>query len=88
MALDIGDVLGDGRDRLLRDRKRLLKRMTAIDKQPQRIQRERAAIKKHCTATADEIRVEATDAKKLDHGWALEPMSKPGMAKFMKAIQS
>ena len=54
MALDVGDVLGDGRGRLLRDRKRLLKRMTAIDKQLERIQRERAAIKKHCTATADE----------------------------------
>lgn len=89
MALDVGDVLGDGRSRLLRDRKRLLKRMTAIDKQLERIQREGAAIKKHCTATADEIRVEAhKHAKKLDQGWAMEPMSKPGMAKFMKAIQS
>jgi hypothetical protein len=89
MALDVGDVLGDGRSRLLRDRKRLLKRMTAIDKQLERIQRERAAIKKHCTATADEIRVEAhKHAKKLDQGWAMEPISKPRLAKFMKAIQS
>jgi hypothetical protein len=68
---------------------RLLKRMTAIDKQLERIQRERAAIKKHCTATADEIRVEAhKHAKKLDQGWAMEPISKPRLAKFMKAIQS
>jgi hypothetical protein len=42
-------------DRLLRDRKRLLKRMTAIGKQLERIQREGTAIKKHCAATADEI---------------------------------
>ena len=56
-------------DRLLRDRKRLLKRMTAIDKQLERIQREGTAIKKHCTATADEIRAEAhKHAKKLDQG--------------------
>ena len=56
-------------DRLLRDRKRLLKRVTAIDKQLERIQREGAAIKKHCAATADEIRAEThKHAKKLDQG--------------------
>ena len=76
-------------DRLLRDRKRLLKRMTAIDKQLERIQREGTAIKKHCTATADEIRAEANKhAKKLDQDVAMEPMSKLRMAKFMKTIQS
>ena len=77
-------------DRLLRDRKRLLKRMTAIDKQLERNQREGAAIKKHCTATADEIRAEAhKHAKKLDQGEAVEVMSKPRMMeKFIKAIQS
>ena len=76
-------------DRLLRDRKRLLKRMTAIDKQLERIQREDAAIKKHCTASADEIRAEANKhAKKLDQDVAMEPMSKLRMAKFMKTIQS
>jgi hypothetical protein len=77
-------------DRLLRDRKRLLKRMTAIDKQLERIQREGTAIKKHCTATADEIRAEANKhAKKLDQGVTMQPMSKPRMmAKFMKTIQS
>jgi len=76
-------------DRLLRDRKRLLRRMTAIDKQLERIQREDAAIKKHCTASADEIRAEANKhAKKLDQDVAMEPMSKLRMAKFMKTIQS
>ena len=76
-------------DRLLRDRKRLLKRMTAIDKQLERIQREGAAIKKHCTATAGEIRAEAhKHAQKLDQDVAMEPMSKLRMAKFMKTIQS
>ena len=74
-------------DRLLRDRKRLLRRMTAIDKQLERIQREDAAIKKHCTASADEIRAEANKhAKTLDHGRAMELMSKPRMAKFMKTM--
>ena len=76
-------------DRLLRDRKRLLKRMTAIDKQLERNQREGAAIKKHCTATADQIRAEAhKHAKKLDQGVTMQPMSEPRMAKFMKTIQS
>ena len=76
-------------DRLLRDRKRLLKRMTTIDKQLERIQREGAAIKKHCTATAEEIRAEAAaHAKTLDQKWALDLMSKPRMmAKFLKAMQ-
>ena len=76
-------------DRLLRDRKRLLKRMTTIDKQIERIQREGAAIKKHCTATAEEIRAEAAaHTKTLDQKWALDLMSKPRMmAKFMKAMQ-
>ena len=74
-------------DRLLRDRKRLLRRMTAIDKQLERIQRADAAIKKHCTASADEIRAEANKhAKTLDHGRAMELMSKPRMAKFMKTM--
>ena len=74
-------------DRLLRDRKRLLRRMTAIDKQLERIQREDAAIKKHCTATADEIRAEAhKHAKKLDQGGTMQPMSEPRMAKFMKTL--
>ena len=76
-------------DRLLRDRKRLLKLMTAIEKQLERIQREGAAIKMHCTATADEIRAEAhKHAKKLDQGGTMQPMSEPRMAKFMKTIQS
>lgn len=45
--------------RLLRQRKRLLKRGAEIDKQLDRIQCEGVAIKKHSTASADEIRAEA-----------------------------
>lgn len=65
-------------DPLLKARKRLLKRLAEIDKQLLHIQREGAAIKKHCTASADEIRAavakhvkELHDAETLELGMKL-----------------
>jgi len=46
-------------DRLLKQRKRLLKRVEKIDARLAVIQAEGVAIRKHSTASADEIRVEA-----------------------------
>lgn len=60
-------------DRLLKARKRLLKRVAEIDSRLLRIQTEGVAIKKHCTASADEISAEALKhAKQLHDAECLE----------------
>lgn len=60
-------------DPLMRKRNRVVRRAEQIDTRLARIQREGAAIKKHCTATADEIRAEADKhAKKFSDREAME----------------
>ena len=51
----------------LREAKRLLKRVAKIDSRLPEIQKEGVAIKKHCTATADEVRAEAAKHAKYLH---------------------
>ena len=51
-------------ERNLREAKRLLKRVAVIDAELAKIEKQGAAIKKHCTATADEIRAEAANHAK------------------------
>ncbi|HBF60395.1 MAG TPA: hypothetical protein DDW48_02795 [Methyloceanibacter sp.] len=73
-------------DRLMRDRKRLLKRVAEIDKQLAQIQKEGAAIKKYCAATNEEIRAEADSyAKRLDEDKAFE-LGLKEMAKMRRRI--
>jgi chromosome segregation ATPase len=60
-------------DKLMRQRKRLLKRVAEIDAELARIQTEGVTIKKHCAATAEAIRAEAEKhAKHLDDLEALK----------------
>jgi hypothetical protein len=60
-------------DPVLKARNRLLKRVAKIDAELARIQHEGVAIKKHCTASADEIRAEAAKhVKKLHDAETLE----------------
>jgi hypothetical protein len=54
-------------DRLLRRRRGILKRAGEVDAQLALIQREGAAVKKHCTASADELRAEAANHAKRLH---------------------
>lgn len=60
-------------DQLLKQRKRLLKRVAEIDARLVAIQAEGVAIKKHCQGSADEIRAEAAKhAKHLQDNEAFE----------------
>jgi hypothetical protein len=63
-------------DRLLRMRRRVLKRANEIDARLAVIQHEGVAIKKHSTASADEIRVEAEKHAKRLHDAELEELGR------------
>ena len=64
-------------DRLMKARKRLLKRVAEIDARLSQIEKEGAAIKGHCTASKEQLRVAANQyAAKLHEAECLELGSK------------
>ena len=74
-------------DRRYRETGKILKHVAEIDLRLDKIQREGATIKKHCTATPDEIRAEAEKhAKHLQERDALEMFDNSAAANFGRAV--